>query len=108
MPMLDRDVEVFVLNIGDTENRFGPEWLAEVQVHLDAVASGDGPRAPVTTAAGKNFSGATSSTCITCSSGCSRCRPQRSRRCDDDRAALAGPTRWAPGSWTRSRTRTTC
>ena len=65
MPMLDRDVEVFVLNIGDTENRFGPEWLAEVQVHLDAVASGDGPRAPVTTAAGKNFSGATSSTCIT-------------------------------------------
>ena len=65
MPMLDRDVEVFVLNIGDTENRFGPEWLAEVQVHLDAVASGDGPRALVTTAAGKNFSGATSSTCIT-------------------------------------------
>ena len=29
-----------MLNIGDTENRFGPEWLAEVQVHLDAVGSG--------------------------------------------------------------------
>ena len=56
MPMLDRDVEVFVLNIGDTENRFGPEWLAEVQVHLDTVASGDGPRALVTTATGKFFS----------------------------------------------------
>ncbi len=38
----DRDAEVFVLNLGDTENRFHPDWLSEVQAHLDTVAAGDG------------------------------------------------------------------
>lgn len=56
MPTLDRDSEVFLLNLGDTENRFEPDWLSEVQQHLDTVASGDGPRALVTTATGKFFS----------------------------------------------------
>lgn len=56
MPSLDRDGEVFVLDLGDTENRFHPDWLAEVQTHLDAVEAADGPKALVTTATGKFFS----------------------------------------------------
>lgn len=56
MAMLDRDAEVAVLNLGDGENRFHPDWLAEVAQHLDTVASDDGPRALVTTATGKFFS----------------------------------------------------
>ena len=30
MPALDRHDDVFVLDIGDTENRFHPDWLASV------------------------------------------------------------------------------
>ena len=56
MPTLDRDGEVFVLNLGETENRFAPDWLAETRAHLDVVASADGARALVTTASGKYFS----------------------------------------------------
>ena len=56
MPALDRDGEVFILNLGDTENRFHPDWLIEVQAHLDTVENTDGPRALVTTASGKFFS----------------------------------------------------
>jgi len=56
VPTLDRDGDVFVLNLGDSENRFHPDWLVEVQAHLDTVAEGDGPRALVTTATGKYFS----------------------------------------------------
>jgi enoyl-CoA hydratase/carnithine racemase len=56
VPTLDRDGDVFVLNLGDSENRFHPDWLAEVQAHLDAVDAAEGPRALVTTATGKFFS----------------------------------------------------
>jgi Delta3-Delta2-enoyl-CoA isomerase len=56
VPTLDRDSEVFVLNLGDTENRFHPDWLAEVQQHLDTVEAAGGPRALVTCATGKFFS----------------------------------------------------
>jgi enoyl-CoA hydratase/carnithine racemase len=56
VPTLGRDFEVYLLNLGDTENRFHPDWLAEVQQHLDTVQAGDGPRALVTTATGKFFS----------------------------------------------------
>jgi enoyl-CoA hydratase/carnithine racemase len=56
MPTLTRDGDVFVLNLGDSENRFHPDWLAQVDEHLDAVESADGPRALVTTATGKFFS----------------------------------------------------
>ena len=56
MPTLERDGEVFVLNLGDTENRFHPDWLAEIRAHLDAVDAAEGPRALVTTATGKFFS----------------------------------------------------
>jgi enoyl-CoA hydratase/carnithine racemase len=53
---MERDGEVFVLNLGDTENRFHPDWLAEIRAHLDAVDAAEGPRALVTTATGKFFS----------------------------------------------------
>lgn len=56
MPSLDRDGDVFVLDLGDTENRFHPDWLVEVQAHLDTVEAAEGPKALVTTATGKFFS----------------------------------------------------
>ena len=56
MPTLDRSDDVFVLDLGDTENRFHPDWLAAVDAALDEVERADGPRALVTTATGKFFS----------------------------------------------------
>jgi Delta3-Delta2-enoyl-CoA isomerase len=56
VPTLDRDGEVFVLDLGDTENRFHPDWLTAVQEQLTTVDAADGPRALVTTATGKFFS----------------------------------------------------
>src|SRR6476646_11858734 len=56
MPTLDRDGEVFVLDLGDTENRFHPDWLVAVQEHLTTVDATEGHRALVTTATGKFFS----------------------------------------------------
>jgi enoyl-CoA hydratase/carnithine racemase len=56
MPTLDRTGDVFVLDIGDTENRFHPDWLASVNAALDEVERAEGPRALVTTATGKFFS----------------------------------------------------
>jgi enoyl-CoA hydratase/carnithine racemase len=56
MPTLDRDGDVFILNLGEDENRFHPDWLAATQAHLDTVAQADGPKALVSTATGKFFS----------------------------------------------------
>ncbi|GAA1698456.1 enoyl-CoA hydratase-related protein [Fodinicola feengrottensis] len=56
MPQLERDGDVFVLNLGDGENRFHPDWLASVEAALDEVEKGDGPRALVTAATGKFYS----------------------------------------------------
>ncbi|WP_055587661.1 enoyl-CoA hydratase-related protein [Streptacidiphilus griseoplanus] len=56
MPALDRQDDVFVLDIGDTENRFHPDWVASVDALLDEVVKAEGPRALVTTATGKFFS----------------------------------------------------
>jgi enoyl-CoA hydratase/carnithine racemase len=56
MPELDRHDDVFVLDLGDTENRFHPDWLASVNAALDEVEGADGPRAMVTAATGKFFS----------------------------------------------------
>ncbi|MDQ1661352.1 MAG: Delta3-Delta2-enoyl-CoA isomerase [Blastococcus sp.] len=56
MPTLDRHDTVFVLDLGDTENRFTPEWVAAVDAALDEVGQADGPRALVTAATGKFFS----------------------------------------------------
>jgi enoyl-CoA hydratase/carnithine racemase len=56
MPTLDRSDDVFVLDLGDTENRFHPDWLAAVDSALDEVEGAEGPRALVTAATGKFFS----------------------------------------------------
>ncbi|MDX3525231.1 enoyl-CoA hydratase-related protein [Streptomyces sp. ID05-39B] len=56
MPTLDRQDNVFVLDLGDGENRFHPDWLAAVNAALDEVEKADGSRALVTTATGKFYS----------------------------------------------------
>jgi enoyl-CoA hydratase/carnithine racemase len=56
MPSLDRDGDVFLLHLGDDENRFNPEWVGAVEALLDEVAAAPAPRALVTTAGGKIWS----------------------------------------------------
>ena len=56
MPTLDRHDTVFVLDLGDTENRLHPDWITTVNALLDEVEKGDDPRALVTTASGKIWS----------------------------------------------------
>ena len=56
MPALDRDGDVFVLDLGDTENRFHPDWLAAVAGLLDEAGRADGHKALVIGATGKFFS----------------------------------------------------
>lgn len=56
MPSLDRDGNVFVLNLGDGENRFNPDWIGGVNDALDVVEAGSHPRALVLTAEGKIWS----------------------------------------------------
>jgi Delta3-Delta2-enoyl-CoA isomerase len=56
MPALDRQDNVFVLDFGDTENRFHPDWIVSVNAALDEVEKAEGPRALVTAATGKFYS----------------------------------------------------
>ncbi|MCO8271519.1 enoyl-CoA hydratase/isomerase family protein [Actinoplanes sp. TRM 88003] len=56
MPTLERHDAVFVLDLGDNENRFHPDWLTGVESALDEIAKTDGPHALVTTARGKIWS----------------------------------------------------
>jgi enoyl-CoA hydratase/carnithine racemase len=56
MPTLDRQDDVFILDMGVGENRFHPDWIAAVNAALDEVEKADGPRALVTAATGKFFS----------------------------------------------------
>ena len=56
MPNLSRTGDVFVLDLGGTENRFHPDWLAAVDEALTEVEKADGPRALVTSATGKFWS----------------------------------------------------
>ncbi|GAA2382611.1 enoyl-CoA hydratase-related protein [Streptomyces glaucosporus] len=56
MPTLERQDDVFVLDLGDSENRFHPDWIAAVNAHLDEVERAEGARALVTTATGKFYS----------------------------------------------------
>ncbi|MEV6702045.1 enoyl-CoA hydratase-related protein [Streptomyces sp. NPDC051453] len=59
MPVLDRPDSheaVFVLNLGDGENRFHPDWIAAVDAAVTEVEKMDGPRALVTVADGKFYS----------------------------------------------------
>jgi enoyl-CoA hydratase/carnithine racemase len=56
MPVLDRQDDVFILDLGDGENRFHPDWIAAVNAALDEVEKADGPCALVTAATGKFYS----------------------------------------------------
>ncbi len=56
MPTLTRDGDVFVLHLGDEENRFNPDWVGAVSALLDEAAAAEGPRAVVLRAEGKVFS----------------------------------------------------
>ncbi|AVH60713.1 MULTISPECIES: enoyl-CoA hydratase-related protein [Streptomyces] len=56
MPTLDRQDDVFVLDLGDDENRFHPDWIASVNTALNEVEKAEVPRALVTTARGKFYS----------------------------------------------------
>ncbi len=56
MPTLERDGDVFILNLGDDENRFNPPWVDAVTAALDEVEGATGPKALVTTASGKFWS----------------------------------------------------
>lgn len=56
MPTLERQDDVFVLNLGDGENRFHPDWIASVNAALDEVEQADQPCGLVTAATGKFFS----------------------------------------------------
>ena len=56
MPTLDRQGDLYVLHLGDDENRIGPDFIESVLGHLDEVAAAPPPRALVTAASGKFFS----------------------------------------------------
>ncbi|NUS65678.1 MAG: enoyl-CoA hydratase/isomerase family protein [Saccharothrix sp.] len=56
MPTLDRQDDVFILDIGDAENRFHPDWIASVDAAIGEVERAEGARALVTAATGKFFS----------------------------------------------------
>lgn len=56
VPTLDRQENVFILDLGDGENRFNPQWVGAVGEALDEVAAADSPRALVVSATGKNWS----------------------------------------------------
>ena len=56
MTTLDRRGAVFVLTLGDDENRFHPDRLAAITAALDEVEAAEGPKAVVTTGAGKFYS----------------------------------------------------
>lgn len=45
-----------MLDLGDGENRFHPDWLASVNAALEEVEKAEGPRALVTAATGKFLS----------------------------------------------------
>jgi enoyl-CoA hydratase/carnithine racemase len=53
---LDRDGSVFVLRMQSSENRFGPDFLDQVNAALDQVQAAEGPVALVTTGEGKFYS----------------------------------------------------
>ncbi|HEY7952705.1 MAG TPA: enoyl-CoA hydratase/isomerase family protein [Solirubrobacteraceae bacterium] len=56
MPSLTRQDDVFILDLGDDENRFNPDWVGAVNALLDEVEAAPLPRALVSAAQGKIFS----------------------------------------------------
>jgi Delta3-Delta2-enoyl-CoA isomerase len=53
---LERDGDVFLLDLGDGENRFTPDWVGAVGAALDEVVAAGSPAALVTRASGKIWS----------------------------------------------------
>ena len=114
MPTLERDETVFVLDLGDGENRFHPDWVDAVSAALDEVEKAEGPRALVTAATGKFYSNgldldwlfahgeptrATSPRFTRSSRGSCRCRssPWRPCRATCSRRARCSPSRTTSG-----------
>ena len=56
MTSLDRDGDVFLLDLGDGDNRFNADTIAGINAALDDVERGEPPTALVTTATGKIWS----------------------------------------------------
>ncbi len=56
MPTLQRHDDLFVLDLGEGENRFTREWMTTVTAALDEVDAAEGPRALLTVASGKIWS----------------------------------------------------
>ena len=56
MPALSNDGPIWILDLGDSENRFSPTFLATVTEQLDDIASSADSAVLVTTATGKFFS----------------------------------------------------
>lgn len=56
MPTLERQGDVFILDLGGDENRLHPDWIASVSAAVDEVEKAEGPRALVTAATGKFYS----------------------------------------------------
>jgi enoyl-CoA hydratase/carnithine racemase len=56
MPKLDNDGDVWILHLGDDENRFNPDWMTAVSDALDEIVAKPEPRALVTHAGGKIWS----------------------------------------------------
>ena len=56
MPELHRQEEVYVLDLGDDENRFSLDWLMSISALLDEISNQPAPRALVTVARGKFYS----------------------------------------------------
>jgi enoyl-CoA hydratase/carnithine racemase len=56
MPTLSREDDIWTLDLGDTENRFHPDWLVAAMAALGEIENADGPRGLVLSAHGKFFS----------------------------------------------------
>jgi len=56
MPTLHHHDQVLVLDLGENENRFHPDWIASVNAALDEAEHAPAPRALVTAATGKFYS----------------------------------------------------
>jgi enoyl-CoA hydratase/carnithine racemase len=56
MPSLSREHDVFVLDLGESENRFNAELFDSLESCLDEVEAAPAPRALVTAASGKHWS----------------------------------------------------
>jgi enoyl-CoA hydratase/carnithine racemase len=56
MPTLDNDGDVWILHLGNDENRFNPDWMTAVSDLMDEVVAKPAPRALVTAASGKIWS----------------------------------------------------